>query len=52
MSLKNIETCTPNSNHTESETRELKRSVGREIVRSKSPKVFWDDCIELVASQR
>jgi hypothetical protein len=36
---------TPKSNAAEGSIRELKRGVGREMVRSGAPKWLWDDCL-------
>jgi hypothetical protein len=42
---KQTEPHTPKSNAAEGSIRELKRGVGREMVRSGSPKRLWDDCL-------
>ena len=34
------------SNAAEGSIRELKKGVGREMVRSQAPKRLWDDCLE------
>ena len=44
--VKQLEPYTPWSNQCEGEIKELKRGVGRKMVKSKSPKVLWDDCLE------
>jgi hypothetical protein len=36
---------TPKSNEAEGSNRELKRGVGREMVRSGAPKRLWDHCL-------
>ncbi len=41
--VKQTEPYTPWSNATESAIRELKKGVGRHMVRSKAPKRLWDD---------
>jgi hypothetical protein len=43
------EPYTPHSNAAEGGIRELKKGVGRKMVRSKSPRTLWDDCLELEA---
>jgi hypothetical protein len=43
--IKQTEPHTPKSNAAEGSTRELKRGVGREMVRSGAPKRLWDDCL-------
>lgn len=50
--VKQIEKFSPFSNLAEQGIRELKRGVGRDMVRSRSPKAFWDDCLELKAAVR
>jgi hypothetical protein len=42
--IKQTEPHTPKSNTAEGSIRELKRGVGREMVRSGAPKRLWDDC--------
>ncbi len=44
--VKQTEPYTPWSNAAESEIREVKKGVGRQMVRSKAPKLLWDDCLE------
>ena len=44
--VKQTEPYTPWSNAAESTIRELKKGLGREMVRSGAPKRLWDDCIE------
>jgi hypothetical protein len=43
--IKQTEPHTPTSNEAEGSIRELKRGVGREMVRSGAPKCLWDDCL-------
>jgi hypothetical protein len=43
--IKQTELHTPKSNAEEGSIRELKRGVGREMVRSGAPKRLWDDCL-------
>jgi hypothetical protein len=43
--IKQIEPYTQSSNMGEGGVRELKKGVGRQILRSGCPKRFWDDCI-------
>jgi hypothetical protein len=43
--IKQTEPHTPKSNAEEGSIREPKRGVGREMVRSGSPKRLWDDCL-------
>jgi hypothetical protein len=43
--IKQTEPHTQSSNMGEGGVRELKRGVGRQILRSGCPKQFWDDCI-------
>jgi hypothetical protein len=43
--IKQTEPHTPKSNATEGSIRELKRGVGREMVRYGAPKRLWDDCL-------
>ena len=44
--VKQTEPHTPWSNAAESAIRELKKGVGRAMVRSRAPKRLWDDCLE------
>ncbi|KAI2504636.1 Reverse transcriptase (RNA-dependent DNA polymerase) [Fragilaria crotonensis] len=44
--VKQTEPHTPWSNAAEAAIRELKRGVGRQMVRSAAPKRLWDDCLE------
>ncbi|KAI2489517.1 hypothetical protein MHU86_25076 [Fragilaria crotonensis] len=50
--VKQTEPHTPWSNAAESAIRELKRGVGRQMVRSKAPKRLWDHCLEREAYVR
>ena len=50
--MKQTEPYTPWSNAAESAIRELKKGVGRQMVRSKAPKRLWDDCLEREAYVR
>ena len=50
--VKQTEPYTPWSNAAESAIRELKKGVGRQMVRSKAPKRLWDDCLEREAYVR
>jgi hypothetical protein len=43
--IKETEPHTLKSNAAEGSIRELKRGVGREMVRSGAPKRLWDDCL-------
>jgi hypothetical protein len=43
--IRQMEPHTPKSNAAEGSIRELKRGVGREMVRSGAPKRIWDDCL-------
>jgi hypothetical protein len=43
--IKQTEPHTKPSNMGEGGVRELKRGVGRQMLRSGFPKLFWDDCI-------
>jgi hypothetical protein len=43
--IKQTDPHTPKSNAAEDSIRELKRGVGREMVRSGAPKRLWDDCL-------
>ena len=47
--IKQIEKNLPWSNISKAGIRELKRGTGRKLVKSKCPKVLWDDCLELEA---
>ena len=44
--VKQTEPHTPWSNAAEAAIRELKKGVGRQMVRSGAPKRLWDDCLE------
>ncbi|MGL4350630.1 MAG: hypothetical protein ACRCT2_08740, partial [Plesiomonas shigelloides] len=50
--IRQTEPHTPFSNAAESAIRELKKGVGRQMVRSKAPKVLWDHCVERQAYVR
>jgi hypothetical protein len=50
--VRQTEPYTPFSNAAEAAIRELKKGVGRQMVRSKSPKVLWDHCVEREAFVR
>jgi hypothetical protein len=43
--IKQMEPHIPKSNAAEGSIRELKRGVGREMVRSGAPKPLWNDCL-------
>jgi hypothetical protein len=43
--IRQTEPHTQSSNMGEGDVRELKKGVGRQILRSGFPKRFWDDCI-------
>jgi hypothetical protein len=43
--IKQTEPHTKSSNMGEGRVRELKKGVGRHMLRSGCPKLFWDDCI-------
>jgi hypothetical protein len=43
--IKQTEPHTQSSNMGKGDVRELKRGVGRKMLRSGCPKQFWDDCI-------
>jgi hypothetical protein len=43
--IKQTKPHTSKSNAAEGSIRELKRGVGREMVRSQAPKRLWDDCL-------
>ena len=47
--IRTTEPHTPQSNAAEGAIRELKKAVGRKMVKSKCPKRLWDDCLELEA---
>ena len=44
--VKQTEPHSPWSNSAEAAIRELKKGVGRQMVRSAAPKRLWDDCLE------
>lgn len=50
--VKQTEPHTPWSNAAEAAIRELKKGVGRQMVRSRAPKRLWDDCLEREAYVR
>jgi hypothetical protein len=50
--VKQTEPYTPWSNAAEAAIRELKKGVGRQMVRSRAPKRLWDDCLEREAYVR
>ena len=50
--MKQTEPYTPWSNAAEAAIRELKKGVGRQMVRSKAPKRLWDNCSEREAYVR
>ncbi len=50
--MKQTEPYTPWSNAAEAAIRELKKGVGRQMVRSKAPKRLWDNCLEREAYVR
>ncbi|KAI2500399.1 Reverse transcriptase (RNA-dependent DNA polymerase) [Fragilaria crotonensis] len=50
--VKQTEPHTPWSNAAEAAIRELKKGVGRQMVRSAAPKRLWDDCLEREAYVR
>jgi len=50
--VRQTEPYTPFSNAAERSIRELKKGVGRQMVKSKSPKVLWDHCLEREAYVR
>ena len=50
--MKQIEPHSPWSNAAEGAIKELKRGVGRELVKSKCPKRLWDHCLERQAYVR
>ena len=47
--IKTTEPFSPWSNAAEMGIRELKKGVGRKMVKTKSPKRLWDDCLEFEA---
>jgi hypothetical protein len=50
VKVKQTEPYTQKSNHAKAATRrELKKSVRRKMVRMRSPRLLWDDCLELEA---
>jgi hypothetical protein len=49
VKIMQVEPHTQKSNHAEAAIRELKKSVRRKMVRMRSPKSLWDDCLELEA---
>jgi len=50
--VKQLEPYTPWANAAEGTIRELKKGSGRKMVKTKSPKVLWDDCLEYEAVLR
>ena len=50
--VKQTEPYTPWSNAAEAAIRELKKGIGRQMVRSRAPKRVWDDCLEREAYVR
>ena len=50
--VRQTEPHTPWSNAAEAAIRELKKGVGRQMVRSAAPKRLWDDCLEREAYVR
>ena len=50
--VRQVEPYSPWSNAAEGAIRELKKGVGRELVKSKCPKRLWDHCIERQAYVR
>jgi hypothetical protein len=50
--VKQTEPYTPWSNAAEAAIRELKKGVGRQMVRSRAPKRLWDNCLEREAYVR
>jgi hypothetical protein len=50
--VRQTEPHTPFSNAAERAIKELKKGAGRQMVRSKAPKVLWDHCIEREAYVR
>ena len=50
--VRQTEPHTPWSNSAEAAIRELKKGVGRQMVRSAAPKRLWDDCLEREAYVR
>jgi hypothetical protein len=47
--FKQTEPYSPWQNAAESTIREIKKGSGRKMITAKSPKVLWDDCLELEA---
>ena len=47
--LKKLDSYTPWSNAAEREIKELKKVVGHKMLRSRTPKHLWDNCLELEA---
>ena len=45
--MKQLESYTPWSNAAEREIKELKKGAGGKLLKSRAPKWFWDDCLEL-----
>ena len=45
--VRTTEPYTPWSNAAEGSIRELKRGTARKMIKKKSPKKLWDDCVEL-----
>ena len=50
--VKQLEPYTPWANAAEGTIRELKKGSGRKMVKKRSPKVLWDDCLEYEAVLR
>eukprot|EP00978_Attheya_sp_CCMP212_P031243 scaffold117437_cov27-Attheya_sp.AAC.1 len=50
--MKQLEPYTPWANAAEGTIQELKKGSGRKMVKTKSPKVLWDDCLEYEAVLR
>jgi hypothetical protein len=50
--VKQTKPYTPWSNAAEAAIREMKKGVGRQMVRSKAPKKLWDNCLEREAYVR
>ena len=47
--VKQMEPYSPWENAAEATIKELKKGTGRKMIRTGSPKVLWDDCLELEA---
>ena len=47
--IKQTEPYSPWQNAAEAKIKELKKGTGRKMIRTSSPKVLWDDCLELEA---